>query len=192
VAEGTLQRDLEIAKGFLRLLRAQGKTAGRATVADVDRFILQLSERVSRRSLADRSSSLRSFLRYLRMTGKLPRDLATVVMTSHIRPAERPPRALPWTDVRRILQSIPQSRPSGRRDFAMLLLIATYGLGAAEDLGLRLENVDWRAKVLRLRRPKTGAGSICPCCHTSPDQLPPTSAGNVPTPMTNGEFSCER
>ena len=162
VAEGTLQRDLEMAKGFLRLLRSQGKTASRATVADVDRFILQLSERVSRRSLADRGSSLRSFLRYLRMTGKLPRDLAREVMTPRIRPAERPPRALPWTDVRRILQSIPQSQPPGRRDFAMLLLMATYGLGAAEVLGLRLENVDWRAKVLRVRRPKTGVGIDLP------------------------------
>ena len=162
MAEGTLRRDLEVAKDFLRLLRAQGKTAGRATVADVDRFILQLAERVSRRSLADRGSSLRSFLRYLRMTGKLPRDLATGVMTPRIRPAERPPRALPWTDVRRILQSIPQSQPPGRRDFAMLLLMATYGLGAAEVLGLRLENVDWRAKVLRVRRPKTGVGIDLP------------------------------
>jgi site-specific recombinase XerC len=82
-----------MAKGFLRLLRSRGKTASRATVADVDRFILQLSERVSRRSLADRGSSLRSFLRYLRTTGKLPRDLAREVMTPRIRPAERPPRA---------------------------------------------------------------------------------------------------
>jgi len=162
VAEGTLQRDLETAKGFLGLLRSQGKTAGRATLADVDRFILHLSERVSRRTVADRGSSLRSFLRYLRMTGKLSRDLSAGVMTPRIRPAERPPRALPWTDVRRILQSIPQSQPPGRRDFAMLLLMATYGLGAAEVLGLCLENVDWRAKVLRVRRPKTGVGIDLP------------------------------
>jgi integrase len=44
----------------------------------------------------------------------------------------------------------------------MLLLMATYGLGAAEVLGLRLENVDWRAKVLRVRRPKTGVGIDLP------------------------------
>ena len=44
----------------------------------------------------------------------------------------------------------------------MLLLMATYGLGAAEVLGLRLENVDWRAKVLRVRRPKTGVAIDLP------------------------------
>ena len=162
VAEGTLQRDLETAKGFLGLLHSQDKPVGRTTLADVDRFILHLSKRVARRTVVDRASSLRSFLRYLRMTGKLPRDLANGVMTPHIRPAERPPRALPWTDVRRILQSIPQSQTPGRRDFAMLLLMATYGLGAAEVLGLRLENVDWRSKVLHARRPKTGVGIDLP------------------------------
>ncbi len=162
VTEGTLQRDLEVAKGFLRLLRSQGKAASRATVADVDRFILHLSQRVSRRSLADRGSSLRSFFRYLRMTGKLPRDLASGVITPHLRPAERPPRALPWTDVRRILRSIPRSQPPGKRDFAMLLMMAAYGLGAGEVLGLRLENVDWREKILCVRRPKTGVGIDLP------------------------------
>jgi len=37
----------------------------------------------------------------------------------------------------------------------MLLLLATYGLGAAEVLGLRLEDLDWQAGILRVRRPKT-------------------------------------
>jgi integrase len=37
----------------------------------------------------------------------------------------------------------------------MLLLLATYGLGAAEVLALRLEDLDWKAGVLRIRRPKT-------------------------------------
>jgi integrase/recombinase XerD len=37
----------------------------------------------------------------------------------------------------------------------MLLLLATYGLGAAEVLALRLEDLDWKAGVLRTRRPKT-------------------------------------
>lgn len=45
--------------------------------------------------------------------------------------------------------------PPGKRDFAILLLLSTYGLGAAEVLGLRLEDLDWHAGILRSRRPKT-------------------------------------
>jgi len=162
VVEATLGRDLKTAKAFLGLLRSQGKAVSRATVADIDRFIGDLSRRVSRTAVRDTGSSLRSFLRFLRMTGRLSRNLASCVATPRIRFAERPPRALPWDDVRRILRSIPQTQPPGKRDFAMLLAMATYGLGAAEVLGLCFENVDWKAKVLRVHRPKTGAGIELP------------------------------
>ena len=100
-------------------------------------------------------SSLRAFLRFLHTTGRLQADLASGVMAPRFRVSERPPRTLPWREVRRILQAIRRSEPPGKRDFAMLLLLATYGLGAAEVLGLRLEDLDWRAGILRARRPKT-------------------------------------
>jgi site-specific recombinase XerD len=162
VAEATLKRDLRTAEAFLGLLRSQGKTIGRATVADVDSFIVSLSRRVSRSTMRDSGSSLRSFFRFLRMTGRMSRDLASAVVTPRIRFAERPPRALPWPHVRRILGSIPQAQPPGKRDFAMLLAMATYGLGAAEVLGLRLEDVDWKSRVLHVHRPKSGVGIDLP------------------------------
>src|SRR5262245_53143258 len=37
----------------------------------------------------------------------------------------------------------------------MLLMMATYGLGAAEIVSLHLEDVDWKLAILRVRRPKT-------------------------------------
>jgi integrase/recombinase XerD len=162
VAEATLGRDLRTAKAFLGLLRSQGKAVSRVTVADVDSFIVGVSRRVSRSTVRDTGSSLRAFLRFLRMTGRQSRDLTSWVVTPRIRFAERPPRALPWPDVRRILGAIPQTQPPGKRDFAMLLAMATYGLGAAEVLGLCLEHVDWKSKVLRVHRPKTGTGMDLP------------------------------
>jgi integrase/recombinase XerD len=69
---------------------------------------------------------------------------------------------LPWNDVQRILHSISQSEAPGKRDFAILLLLATYGLGAAEVLGIRLQDVDWKAAVLRVRRPKTNVSIELP------------------------------
>jgi integrase len=44
----------------------------------------------------------------------------------------------------------------------MVLLLATYGWGAAEVLGLRLEDLDWKAGVLRARRPKTNVSIELP------------------------------
>jgi integrase len=62
---------------------------------------------------------------------------------------------LPWNDVQKILRAIPRNEAPGRRDYAILLLLATYGMGAAEVLAIRLQDLDWRGGVLRIRRPKT-------------------------------------
>jgi site-specific recombinase XerD len=155
VADGTLVRDVAVACGFLNELRCRRKPVARATLADVDTFVCKTASRVSKSTVADTCSSLRSFLRFLHTTGKMPSNLAKSVFGPRFCRSERPPRTLPWTDVQAILRSIGQSEPPGKRDFAILLLLATYGLGAAEVLGLRLGDVDWRAGILRARRPKT-------------------------------------
>jgi len=64
--------------------------------------------------------------------------------------------------VRRILRSVARTEAPGKRDFAMMLLLATYGLGAAEVLALRLEDLDWQAGVLKVRRPKTNVSIELP------------------------------
>jgi len=156
VAEGTLQRDLGDARIFLSLLRMSGKAVSRMTVSDIDAFVSQQAEHMSRRTVARSCTSLRSFLRFLRSTGRLRRDLATCVIAPRVRIAERPPRALPWSDVKRILGSIPQAQSPGKRDFTMLLMMTLYGLGAAEVLALQLDDVNWQSGIISVRRPKTG------------------------------------
>lgn len=114
-----------------------------------------MTARVSNRTVADTCSSLRSFLRFLHLTGRSRTDLARTVSSPRIGFAEHPPRALPWRDVRRIFRTIDQSKPPGKRDFAMLLLMATYGMGAAEALSLEIDDFNWKLKTLRVRRSKT-------------------------------------
>ncbi len=154
-AVSTLRRDLETARRFVKHLRARRRSLKRISLRDVDTFVQAVAARVSTSTVADTCSSLRAFLRFLQMSGRLDSDLASGVMGPRFRPSARPPRTLPWCDVKRILRSVRLSDPTSRRDFAMLLLLTTYGLGAAEILALRLEDLDWRAGVLRVRRPKT-------------------------------------
>ncbi len=157
VVESTSLRDVETAKAFLALLPSGSQSVSKVSVADIDRFVSHLSTRLSKESVANHCSSLRTFLRFLHTTKRIRRDLASCVVSPRIRWAEQPPRALPWSDVRRILRSIRQKEPPGKRDFAMLLLMATYGLGAAEVLGLNLKDVDWKSEILHVKRPKTKA-----------------------------------
>ena len=162
VSERTLVRDVETARGFLEQLRSGRTTIARARLTDVDAFVRMLSSRLSRRTVADTCSSLRGLLRFLRMTGRLTADLANGVIAPRFRIDERPPRCLPWSDVQKILRAIPRTEAPGRRDYAIVLLLATYGLGAAEVLGIRLEDVDWQGGVLKVCRPKTNVSIALP------------------------------
>jgi integrase/recombinase XerD len=155
VSERTLVRDVETARGFLAELSRRRKSVPSAALTDVDAFAQRLATRLSRRTVADACSSLRAFLRFLQMTGRLVTDLASGVIAPRYRIDERPPRTLPWRDVQKILHSISRSEAPGKRDFAIILLLATYGLGAAEVLAIRLKDLDWHAGVLKVRRPKT-------------------------------------
>lgn len=161
-ADSTLRRDIETARRFLEHLRARRRSLKRIGLRDVDTFVQVIAARVSTSTVADTCSSLRAFLRFLQMSGRLESDLASGVMGPRFRASARPPRTLPWCDVKRILRSVRRSDPTGRRDFAMLLLLTTYGLGAAEILALRLEDLDWRERVLKVRRPKTNIGIELP------------------------------
>jgi site-specific recombinase XerD len=162
IAEQTLVRDVSTAAQFLTLLRTRRRRIARAGVGDVDGFVTGLARRRCKRSIVDTCSSLRAFLRFLHVTGRVPRALEDLVVAPRVRRLDRPPRALPWADVRRIVGAARRALPAAGRDYAVLLLMASYGLGAAETVSLRLEDVDWEAAVLRIRRPKTGVPVVLP------------------------------
>ena len=162
VAPATLVRDINTAAQFLALLRSRHRKVATTAVADIDAFVMTLSRRLSRRTVSGVCSSLRSFLRFLQVTGRVRRDLAECVMAPRVRPMESPPRALSWSEVRRLMLGVRRDSQGGRRDYAIFLLMATYGLGGGEVQRLRLEDVDWQARTLRIWRPKTGAPVLLP------------------------------
>lgn len=162
VAPRTIRHDVDVASAFLEILRARRRTIATMRIADIDAFVDGLLDRLAAVTVADRCSSLRAFLRFLRATGRLRQDFATAVVGPRVRVAARPPRALPWSDIRRILHAIPRRRRVDVRDHAMLLLLASYGMGAAEVAQLRLDDIDWTARILRVHRSKTGASIELP------------------------------
>src|SRR2546429_6237431 len=100
-------------------------------------------------------SHLRAFLRFLVSTGEIPQGLETQIDTPRVYRGEQLPRALPWETVRALLKAVDRTTPMGRRDYAIFLLIATYGLRACEVVTLTLDDVEWRAARLPLPPPPT-------------------------------------
>lgn len=140
---------------LLRFLRRRQRSASRVRLIDIDALLTERSRRWSVRTLADLCTAVRCFLRFLYLSGRLKVDLSRAVLGPRVRRSARPPRALPWPDVQRILRSIDRTTPVGRRDYALLLTMSVYGCGAGEIVRLGLADIDWQAATLRLVRPKT-------------------------------------
>lgn len=89
-------------------------------------------------------TSLRSFFRFARFRDYIQTDLAAVVPSVAGWSMASIPRAMPADDVRRLLaESRTWRTPAGRRDHAILLLLARLGLRAREIVRLELEDIDW-------------------------------------------------
>jgi site-specific recombinase XerD len=126
------------------------------TVEDVTRYISKQIPPGSPASAQLHASTLRSFLRFLWQTGQTTRDL-----TAAIPPVRRwrlvdVPKYLTPDDVQRVLDACPRTSAVGRRDYAILLLLARLGLRGGEVVRLELDDIDWHAGELLVR----GKGSV--------------------------------
>lgn len=158
----TTDKKVKHIQSFLAFLRTKRRKPQRMRLQDIDEFIIACSQRYARTTTAGICSSLRCFARFLHVSGELPFDLARSICAPKVREYERPHRTLPWDDVRRILQAIDRQSACGRRDYALLLMMSMYGLGAAEVIGLTLDDIDWTVATLHVLRPKTGVEYLLP------------------------------
>ena len=122
---------------------------------DLDAFVRAVGPRQSRASLQHVVAHLRAFLRFLASAGEIPPGLDTQIDTPRVYRGEKLPRALPWNTVRALLETIDRTSSLGRRDYAIFLLMATYGLRACEVVTLTIDDVEWRAERLRIAQRKT-------------------------------------
>lgn len=124
------------------------------SLSRIDGFLIEATRGLKRTSVGHVSGAIRGFLRYLYMRGVLPRDLREHVATPRIYSLEGVPRAIDWAEVERTLAAVNKSGSSGRRDYAILALLAYCGLRAGEVAALRVDDLDWRHDTIRVRRRK--------------------------------------
>ena len=129
----------------------QSLELGALCAQDVTGFMLEQARRYSAAHTQLIASGLRGFLRFLLQSGGIATDLAQYVPAPARRQLSGLPKFMPAEDVERLLQSIDQDHPQGRRDYAIVLLLARLGLRAREVAALRLEDVDWDAGELAIR-----------------------------------------
>jgi site-specific recombinase XerD len=142
-------------------------------------FILQETRRVSRTHGKGVVTALRSFLRFLLLRGAVHTDLACTLPAVASWRLSHLPRSLRPEQIEQLLASCDRSSPTGKRDYAILLLLARLGLRGGEVLAMTLEDLDWdrgeivvRGKGQRLERlplpADVGAALACYLCEVRP------------------------
>jgi len=144
---GTVAGYVEIVRPFLAAQARVdgGLDLGSLTAADVSGFVLCECRRRSRGTATRLVTALRSLLGFLHVDGVLERSLTGAVPSIANWRLAGLPRALEPREVRGLLESCDRRTRGGRRDFAILMLLARLGLRACEVARLGLEDIDWRA-----------------------------------------------
>jgi site-specific recombinase XerD len=92
----------------------------------------------------------------------LAKDLSSLVEFPQSYRHAGVPRSISWEQVEQVLAGIDRRSVSGKRDYAMLLLLSTYGLRACEVAGLILDDLDWHNDRLKIRERKAGNTTTYP------------------------------
>jgi len=108
------------------------------------------------------AGALRVFLRYAHRERVLPNDLSTAVESPQVYRLASIPRSITWDEVNRVLAGVDRRTEAGRRDYAILLLLITYGLRGREVAALTLDDIDWKRERLAIPERKAGHSTAFP------------------------------
>ncbi|MFQ5859620.1 MAG: site-specific integrase [Anaerolineae bacterium] len=125
-------------------------------------FVTEQSRRLAKTSVRDLCGVVRVFLRYLHREQLVAKDLSSSVESPQVYRLSNLPRSITWDEVGRMLKAMDRRTPAGRRDYAILLLLVTYGLRACEVASLTLEGIDWRRERLLIPERKAGHRTAYP------------------------------
>jgi site-specific recombinase XerD len=128
----------------------------------IHRFIVSEGESYARNTMQRHCSTLRGFLEFLYSSGTIRAPFSTIVVMPKIYQHEKCPRFLKDEEVRALLSSVDQSTAIGKRNYAILLMLATYGVRGIEIARLQLDDIDWRSQKIHIRRRKAGNNSAYP------------------------------
>ncbi len=133
----------------------------RLDAGDVVRFVQRQAPRLHMKRAKLMTTALRSFLNYARYRGDVTLDLAAAVPVVPNWSMTSIPRAIASDQTRELLASIDRRTAMGRRDYAVLLLLARLGLRSGEVAFLNLDDIDWNVGRLSVSG-KSGERSDLP------------------------------
>ena len=161
LAAATIEQHIVTTRHFLADALSSEALFEDLSARAVEQFVVTEGRRIKRQSLQHIVAHLRAFLRFC-FDQAILRDRLDTIDAPRVYRGELPPRSLAWSLVQQLLRSIDRSHQLGWRDYAILHLMAHYGLRPSEIVTLTLESIDWQAKTLSVQQRKTRSDLILP------------------------------
>jgi len=144
------------AEKFLSFLESQGVTDCAGMTAEHCNAYMMTWLGYQAKTVELQCCALRSFLRYLYASQQHVENLADTIPTISVRKHARIPSAWTAEQVTCVLNAIDRGNPAGKRDYAMLLLVARLGLRTMDVKHLQMANLHWRERRIEFVASKTG------------------------------------
>ena len=144
------------------LTRIECHPLGALSAPVLSAYVTERAGTFGRSAMIGLCCSLRVFLRYLRREGVIIGELARCIELPQVYRLAELPRSIGWDEVRRMLEVVDRRTPVGRRDYAILLLLVTYGLRAREVACLTVDDIDWKRERLHVRERKADHSAVYP------------------------------
>lgn len=152
LATATIHNYLGVARRFLTAhLNKETGDSQQLRHSDVIRFVCQVARSQPPSSAKYTITGLRAFLRFLYVRGRSAVDLASSVPTIPHWKLTSIPKSLKCHEVESLLRSCDRMTTVGKRDYAVLCLLARLGLRAGEVVSMTLDDVDWRSAEVTIR-----------------------------------------
>jgi site-specific recombinase XerD len=144
-------------RGFEAYMAARGlKSLRELSPALLTAFIVDRSRHVGRSSVGSSAGKVRVFLTYAWREGLIEKNLARSIEVPRTYALATLPRSISRKEVEQVIRAVDRATPVGKRDYAMLLLLVTYGLRAREVAALTLDDLDWKRERIRIPMRKGG------------------------------------
>ena len=151
LATATILNYLPFVRAFLQYRFGNGPvTLSSLGASDIIGFVRRQAPGVHKKRAKLMTTALRSFLRFAHYSGDAVPDLTAAVPVVANWSMTSIPRAISADQVHRLLTSIDRGTAMGRRDYAILLLLARLGLRSSEVVFLELDDIDWSAGTLHV------------------------------------------
>jgi site-specific recombinase XerD len=168
LAETTRIRRRSVVRSLLQFCAAGESDAMAAPSTDqLRRFITRELSRISPASASSLAGALRGYLRFLALSGaRVDHLLPVIASPAHWRLAPLPQTLSP-SEVARLLDAFPPELPSHLRGYAMVRCLVDLGLREREVVSLELDDIDWEAGTLRIRKGKSRRVDVLPLPQTT-------------------------